>query len=128
MDDWTPDTVAARFTEAAETARRLPPARVHGYLNVWPILLRMAPERTIDEEIRRFQPSPVAVDRMLETMRWMQWLEVDSRHILWMRAEGYEWKDICRRVGCDRSTAWRRWKRGLMTVCSHLSAACFVVF
>ena len=120
MDDWTPESVAARFSEAAETARRLPPARVQGYLNVWPILLRMAPEQKPSDEERHFPPTPAAVERMLEAMRWMQVLDIESRHIVWMRADGYDWKLICRRVGCDRTTAWRKWKRGLMTVCGNL--------
>jgi hypothetical protein len=33
MAEWTTDAVAARFAEAAETARRLPPGRGQGYFN-----------------------------------------------------------------------------------------------
>ena len=40
MTEWTPDDVAARFVEAAETGRRLPPVRVQGYFNVWPTFVR----------------------------------------------------------------------------------------
>jgi hypothetical protein len=40
MTEWTIDAVAARFTEAAETGRRLPPVRVQGYFNVWPAFAR----------------------------------------------------------------------------------------
>jgi DNA-directed RNA polymerase specialized sigma24 family protein len=133
MDDWTPDRVAARFDEAAETARRLPPAKVQGYLNVWPILLRMAPEHRPDEEERRFPPSPAAVDRMLETMRWMQMLDVESRHIVWMRADHFEWSQIAKRFGCAVRTVQRRRNIALSTLAENLNgvrvvaASCKVV-
>lgn len=123
MAEWTIHEVEARFIEAAETARRLPPARVQGYANVWPALLRAAPERCAAENgVPYVQPTPVAIDRMLEVMRWVQWLDPESRHLVWMRADRYEWQQICRKVGCDRSTAWRRWKRALMMVAVQLGA------
>lgn len=58
---------------------------------------------------------------MLESMRWMQWLEVEQRHLVWMRAKHYEWKFICRRLGRDRTTAWRRWQKALQIVVDHLN-------
>jgi hypothetical protein len=123
MAEWTVQEVEARFAEAAETAHRLPPARVQGYMNIWPILLRMAPERALPEDkVRYFPPSPIAIDRMLETMRWMLWLDEESRIVVWMRADRYEWRDVCRRIGCDRTTAWRKQKRALMVVAAYLSA------
>jgi hypothetical protein len=50
---------------------------------------------------------------MLETMRWVQWLEVEQRHLVWMRAKRYGWRDITIRFACDRTTAWRHWQRAL---------------
>ena len=58
---------------------------------------------------------------MLEAMRWVQWLEEEQRHLIWMRAKQREWKDICRRFGCDRTTAWRRWQKALQIVVDHLN-------
>jgi hypothetical protein len=58
---------------------------------------------------------------MLEAMRWVQWLEVEQRHLIWMRAKEYEWKDVCRHIGCDRTTAWRRWQRALGVVAERLN-------
>jgi hypothetical protein len=63
----------------------------------------------------------VAIDRMLETMQWVLWLEVEQRHLVWMRAERYRWKEICCRFGCDRTTAWRRWQAALTIVVSQLN-------
>jgi hypothetical protein len=120
---WTIEDVAARFEEAASTGRRLPPVRVQGYFNCWPAIVRREWETfAADEKVYRpFPPSPDAIDRMLETMRWVQWLEVEQRHLVWMRAKRYGWRDITIRFACDRTTAWRRWQRALQTVADQLN-------
>ena len=66
MAEWTVERVAERFREAAITAHRLPPVRVQGYFNTWPAIRRM-PWETLGAEapIRRFPPSPEAIERML---------------------------------------------------------------
>jgi hypothetical protein len=58
---------------------------------------------------------------MLETMAWVQWLEVEQRHLVWMRANRYEWQQIGRRFACDRTTAWRRWQKALSKVIVQLN-------
>ena len=89
---WSADDVAARFHEAVVTGRRLPPVRVQGYFNLWPPIVRQEWERYAEpDRVIRFPPEPVAIDRMLEAMGWVQWLEVESRHLVWMRADNYEW-------------------------------------
>ena len=120
---WTIDDVAARFEEAASTGRRLPPVRVQGYFNCWPAIVRREWETfSADEKVYRpFPPTPDAIDRMLEAMRWVQWLEEEQRHLIWMRAKQYEWRVICRRFGCERTTAWRRWQKALQVVAQHLN-------
>ena len=65
--------------------------------------------------------APDAIDRMLETMKWVQWLEVEQRHLVWMRAKRYGWQDITIRFACDRTTAWRRWQRALEIVTRMLN-------
>ena len=123
MTEWTTDDVAERFSEAAETGRRLPPVRVQGYFNVWPAFARDGWEGFADTDnvFRPLPASPEAIERMVETMRWVQWLAVEQRHLVWMRARQYEWKDICRRIGCDRTTAWRRWQKALLQVAGRLN-------
>jgi hypothetical protein len=76
-----------------------------------------------EDDYRPWPPSPEAIDRMLETMRWVQCLEVERRHLVWMRAKRYEWHAIARRFGCDRTTAWRRWRAALETVAGHLNGS-----
>jgi len=122
MNKWSIDTVTHRFTEAARTAHRLPPVRVQGYFNCWPAIKRL-PWENLGAEPRalRLTPNAADIDRMLETMRWVRWLEEDQRHLIWMRADRLPWKKICSRLGCDRTTAWRRWQKALLIVASNLN-------
>ena len=121
--DWTAKEVAARFADAADTAHKLPRVRPGGYFNPWMTLAFQVPERYPDPErlYRPMPPSPQAVERMLETMRWVQWLEVEQRHLVWMRANRYEWQQIGRRFACDRNTAARRWRRLMELVTYRLN-------
>jgi len=123
--EWTVEDVAARFAEAVETGRRLPPVRVQGYFNVWPALVREAWETYPEEDhvCRPIPPSPQAIDRMMETMRWVVWLEVEQRHLVWMRAKNMGWKIISRRLACHRSTAWRAWQMALTEVADKLNTS-----
>lgn len=122
---WSVEEVAGRFAEAAETAHRLPHTRQGGYFNPWMTQAFQVPERYPDTErmYRPLPPSPQAVERMLQAMRWVQWLEVEQRHLVWMRANRYEWQQIGRRFACDRNTAARRWRRAIETVVGRLDAS-----
>lgn len=123
ITEWTVEEVAARFAEAAEVAHRLPCVRPAGYFNPWLRLALQVSERYPYSErlYRPLPPSPEAIERMLETMRWIQWLEVEQRHLVWMRANRYEWQQIGRRFACDRNTASRRWHRVLELVAHQLN-------
>jgi len=125
MDElWTIDVVAERFTEAARTARRLPRVTVQGYVSTWPVVAQSELEAYPDRErlYRLPPPSPKDVDLMLEVMQWVQVLELDERHLVWMRAKRFDWREIGKRFGCDRTTAWRRWKRDMQVVTDKLNA------
>ena len=125
MTEWCTATVAARLEEAADTGRRLPAVRVQGYYTVWPVFARDAYETLADNEkvYRSFPPSPKQIDRMLETMRWVQWLTQEERHLVWMRAKRYPWREIGIRNACCSKTAQRHWQRALQTLTSHLNGA-----
>ncbi len=121
---WTIDDVAARFEEAASTGRRLPPVRVQGYFNTWPPFVRKEWEAfavASERVYRTFAPSPFEVEKMLEVMRWVQWLEVEQRHLVWMRAQRYGWRDISTRFGCSIRTTQRRWEVALYIVAMQLA-------
>ena len=123
MAEWTMDDVAARFAEAAETGRRLPRVRVQGYFNVWPAFVRDGWEGFDDKDYqyRPLPPTPDAIERMLESMRWMQWLEVEQRHLVWMRSNRYRWEQIGRRFACAARTAQRRYDAAIHLVALHLN-------
>ena len=127
IPEWTLEQVEVRFVEAAKTARRLPPDHWPGYASAWPALQRMAEamgKQTVEDRKLGIPLSRAAVDRMLETTRWMQWLDPEARHLVWMRAEHWGWQEICRRFGCNRSTAWRRRKKALQVVADQLNLLC----
>jgi len=119
----TEEQIAERLIEAARTAHRLPPVKVQGYFNAWPAIKRMPWENLgAEPEPIRIPPSPEAIERMLEVMHWMVWLEEEQRHLLWMRAERHPWRKICARMGCDRTTAWRRWKMVIASLAEVISS------
>ena len=120
---WTPDDVANRFEDAAVTARRLPSANVQGYSNAWPTIVRSQWEMlaTDEREVCRFPPTPKDVEQMLEVMLWVQWLEVERRHLVWMRAKRYGWREICTRFAIGRSTAWRHWTQSMELMAEKLN-------
>ena len=127
MARWTIDEVALRMSQAADVARRLPPDRPPGYVSAWPALHRMAADlgkQSGKDRKLHIPPSPAAIEEMLETIRWMQWLDPEARHLVWMRADRWDWKEICRRFGCNRSTAWRRWQKALQEIADQLSLLC----
>ncbi len=123
MAEWTVQEVAARFCAASKTARRLPAGRGQGYFSLWPTIVRTPWEQMAhdDPPVRLAPPSPEDVDRMLEVMRWVQWLEVEQRHLVWMRSEHHEWEQIGRRMGCCRQTAARRWRQAIEAVTARLN-------
>ena len=123
MDEWTPEVVANRLENAAHTARRLPGGLRLGYLNLWPELLRMAPERMPTEPAGHTPPAAMDVAQMLEVMRWVQWLEIEHRHLLWLRADHHDWRYIGRRMGCSARTAQRRRRMALRILAERLNAA-----
>lgn len=120
---WTIEDVAARFEEAAHTARRLPPVRVQGYFNLWPPIVRSRWEvlASEDRDDTHFPPTPEAVERMMEVSRWVQWLTPEERRLVWMRAKGIGWRTIAIHFACDRSTAWRHWKKCIANVTQQLN-------
>ena len=120
---WTPTTVADAIEEAAQTLRRLPPVRVRGCFNTWPPVIRDFWEAFgwNAAEVRLGPPTPDAIDRMDEALRWLLCLEPDEVRLVWLRAEGVRWKSISHRFGMDRSTAWRHWSCALIKIAAHLN-------
>lgn len=122
MTDWTRGMVEDRLIEAADVMKRLPAVRAKGYFSAWPTILPEFSDLVGREppRLRRPPPSPKAITRAEEAMLWLRWLELDDARLVWMRAEGARWREICERFGVVRATACRRWEYALWVIAWRL--------
>jgi hypothetical protein len=121
----TPREIEDRFEEAAYTLRHLPERnRPRGYASSWPPFVRDAMQAYgyTPEAPMRIVPSAAAITRMEECFDWLLILEPEDARIVWLRAEGVRWRQVCYRAGVVRTTAWRRWAASLLTIAKHLKA------
>lgn len=122
MTVWTLDEIEHRFHEAAATSFRLPPARVAGYVTLWPEIARQPWEGYADAlTVLRIPATPAAIDRLIETTRWLQWLSDEQRTLVWARARYVPWRAICKDTHCSKATAWRRWRYALTIIVVELN-------
>ena len=122
MTVWTFELVADRFQEAATTSHRLPSARVAGYFTMWPEIARQTWEGYADDRTYlRLPATPAAVERLIETTRWLQWLDETQRALVWARARNVPWRAICEAHHCSKPTAWRRWRHALTLIVVQLN-------
>ncbi|SIR09210.1 hypothetical protein SAMN05421641_12436 [Paracoccus thiocyanatus] len=128
----TPREIEDRLEEAALTLRRLPNppgSGARGYGRSWPEYIHEAKHAYgYEQATMRVIPNPQEIQHMEEALAWLALIGgdseqaiIDNRRIVWMRAEGHRWKQICRAVGCVRSTAWRRWTAALITIANRLN-------
>lgn len=106
--------------EAALTLRRIPNppgSGPRGFSSSWPEYIREAKHAYGYHEARmRVVPSAAQIQRMEECLTWLRLLEPEDARIVWMRAEGQRWRQVCIQAGCVRQTAWRRWVAALQTI------------
>ena len=125
MDDqhWTPARVEARLTDAADVLKRLPGARAQGYFNTWPDTMRSFGDMVGQalEPMRRPPPLPASIDEMDEALNWLRWLEADVAKIVWLRASGDRWKEICWKVGLQRTAVHQRYHFGHCVITLRLN-------
>ena len=120
---WTVKAVEAHFEEAVITLKRLPPVQQRGYFNSWPDVIYSPNELLFQEKkVKRLPATPEAINRLEQTFEWMIWLEVDERKLIWKRAAKLYWKRICWELGCDRTTAWRKWVLACTKISTTLNA------
>ena len=123
MAEWTRDMIEERVVEAAGVLRRLPEPRVQGYFSAWPEIVRPKSDLVGAEPgpTRRPWPSPAAIDRMEEAITWNRFLERDEAQLMWARAEGVTWKELCYRFGISRPTVHRRYGYALSVIAWRLN-------
>jgi len=123
MNDWTPVMVEGRLIEAAAVLRRLPPERGQGYFSTWPQMFVEFSDLVgqTPEPMRLPPPSAAAISRMEGTLGWAAWLEPIDAKIVWMRASGTRWKEICWEVGLARAAAHEHWLYALCVIVWRLN-------
>jgi hypothetical protein len=116
--EWTVARIEERLSEAADVMRRLPQVKVQGYFSTWPAIFHDFADRIGREpsRLKRPPPAPDAITRAEDALLWLRWLEVDESRLVWMRAEGARWREICQRFGIARATAHRRYAYALAVI------------
>jgi hypothetical protein len=121
--NWTKKDVEEHFEEAVYTLKKLPDFKVPGYFSTWPEIEYTTQERMKQMKFpAKLHATPEQVTRLEQTFDWMLWITVEERKLIWKRAMRVRWKTICWELGCDRTTAWRKWSIGLEKIASRLSA------
>jgi hypothetical protein len=123
VEKWTASLVEERLVEAADVLKRLPPVKARGYFNTWPQIVPDFGDLVGQEppRLKRPYPSASAISCMEETLGWTIGLDPVDAKIVWLRAFGTRWKDVCWRVGLSRVTAHRHWIYGLCVIAWRLN-------
>ena len=123
---FTASEIADRMEDAARTLRRLPDppgSGPKGYGRSWPEYVQEAKDAYGYHEARmRVWPSPRDIAEMEECFDWLRLVAPEEARIIWLRAEGRHWREVCIEAGCVRQTAWRRWVAALATIAQRVNA------
>ena len=120
---WTVRAVENHFEEAIVTLKKLPLVQQRGYFNSWPDVIHTPNELLFQEKKpMRLPATPEAIGRLEQTFDWMSWITVEERKLIWRRAIKQHWKAICWELGCDRTTAWRKWVLACTKIATTLNA------
>ncbi len=125
-EKWTPKMVAEQLEEAVSTLQRLPMngLKPSKHKTSWPTVIHEFCEAYgwNEAEFRSSPPTPDAITRMDHSLEWLRWLAPEEIKLIWLRAERRQWKDIARRLGVCRTTAWSRWMAILLQIATLLNA------
>ena len=115
----TPRDIEDRFEEAAYTLRRLPEKdRPRGYGGSWPSVVQEAKHAYgyTPEAPMRVIPSAAAITRMEECFDWLMLIHPEDARIVWLRADGMRWRQVCIRAGVVRSNGIARGSSGTFSL------------
>ena len=120
---WTPSLVESWLAEAADVLARLPETKMRGYVSLWPPMVREFWESFgwQDAVLKRPPPSAAAIDRMDMALRWLLWLDAVDARIVWLRACGRPWKEVCWQSGLARAAANQHWLFALCVIAWKLN-------
>lgn len=122
--NWDEKLVRAWLREAADTLRRLPPARMRPRLTSWPEVVRdsAASLGPPPRAARPAAPSPRAIDRMETVLAWLVACDGEARRIVWARACGVPWRRLEDIDGRSHVTLRKVEDRGIRAIHRHLRA------
>ena len=119
---WTINMVAKRFEEAVDVLQILPDPGYLGYSSRWPDMLYLPREIARQTPKRmRLSATPQQVTRMIDTCRWVSFVNEGARHLIWQRAEGLPLRMIAQCIGVSRSTVHKRWRKNLQIIADELA-------
>ena len=122
--DLTDQYVEDRVEEAARTLRRVPNppgSGPKGYSSSWPEYVQdKQPGEVFGGRPMRVIPSAAEISRMEEVFEWLKLVDPETARLVWLRASGMRWRQVCYQIGCVRQTAWRRYVAGLITIRKRL--------
>jgi len=103
----------------------MPPwrSKLGGYFSTWPTMKVEFSDLVGQAPTAMWLPLPsaAAITRMEGTLGWGLWLEPIDSKIVWMRACGSRWKEICSVVGLARAAAHEHWLYALCLIASRLN-------
>lgn len=109
--------MAARLARAVDTLSRLPAtadARPASARSAWPEMIRESRFAIeVTRRVSRARPSPAAIDD-LDRLAMLLWqVPSHQRQLLWARACGVRWAELCHRHRRSRTTLNRDYRRAL---------------
>ncbi len=115
--------IEQRYREAWLVARRVPSGIYLGHTHFWPEIQANRWEVYRSEGRPQVLPHPPAeaVDRMVESMRWLRWVEPSERELIWLRASGLPWRLIAEEFGVNRKTSYTHWHKAITRISIHLA-------
>ena len=119
----TPLVTLSRVKFGKDAAALMDGMKAQGFFNAWPQIVRTSREiAAMEPEPMRVWPSAAAITRLEQTSDWVLWIDEAERKLVWSRAARVPWKQISGELGCDRTTAWRRWQLALTKIAARLNA------
>lgn len=122
---WNEKIVMAYLEDAAAIHRRLPEVKVAGYFSLWPETMKDDWARLYDlvnGTSRLGPPMPREVSYHEEIMEWLNWLDRETRQVVWMRANRIPWKILEQQFEKNKTTLWRNMNAGLIKLAAILSS------
>jgi hypothetical protein len=106
--------IGAQIAEALDTADRLEPPRKLGASNVFRNLIVAKTDDDIDaieRMLSRRRATPDEEAQFDEVIRWITPLPVRLRKLLWLRADGHQWRHIGRVMGVTPRWCQKLWRQ-----------------